>query len=387
MEITPAIKTDFLSFSDEDTLSEMFGQLKEKDERTGLIFRKDKYIGLLEKKRLLRSRIDLTTAKVGTFVKNTPILSEHADIIESAYLMYQSNMDYLPVERNKKIFGVLRALDLAKLALALPELKGLKISDIKLVKPAKLDKDDSVSAALDIIYQERIEQVPIFEKGRLYGIVSYRDLMRKYFNWAPKREFSAKFSKMASSRSAEADMPKLTILPISSFSTNENLLTVSNSSSLTEAVKLMSVKDLTDAIITGTDGFLGLLTVKNILRHIGSLKIPQNFNIQFVGLDKADLNTYQKFSLKKIAANEAFKLQRLVRNEVFSMVIHIKDYGKQGNRQKFSVNMRIQFPSRLITSSQYDWDFETALRKTFNNAKNEIKKKFRRDSSWKKSYF
>ncbi len=385
MEITPIIKTDFLTFSDDDTLSEMFGQLKEKEERTGLVFRKDKYIGLVEKKRLMRSRIDLTTAKVSTFVKNTPILSEHADIIESAYLMHQSNMDYLPVERNKKIFGVLRAIDLAKLALELPELKGLKVTDIKMVKPQKLNKDDPVSAALDIIYQERIEQVPIFEKGQLYGIISYRDLMRKYINWAPKREFSAKFSKMASSRGAETDMPKLTMLPVSSFSSNENLLTVSISSSLSEAVRQMAGKSFNDAIVTGTDGYLGLLTVKSILRRVGSLKIPQNFNIKFVGLNDLGLQEYHKFNLKKIAANESFKLQRLIRNE-FTLVIHIKAYGKEGKRKKYSVTMRIELPSRLITSSQADWDFETALRKTFDNAKNKLKQKFRGDSSWAKYY-
>jgi len=61
-----------------------------------------------------------------------------------------------------------------------------------------------------------------------------------------------------------------------------------------------------------------------------------------------------------------------------NLTIHIKSYDKQGGEQKFSVNLRIDFPSRVITSSQEDWDLETALRKTFNNAKNEVDKKFKK---------
>jgi len=385
VEITSVVKEDFLTFSNEDTFSSVIGKMRKFEKKSGLVFRNNKYIGLIVKKKLLRTKIDTTEAKINQFVQKTPILNEHADIIEAAYLMYLSNLDFLPVERNKKIFGVLDALDLVKLCLGLSETKSLNVSDIKIIKSKKINKDDFVSTVVDLMYKERLDQVPIFEKGELYGIITYRDLMRKYLNWSPRRDISAKFNKMASSRSAEVDMPNLANLPVSSFSTNDNLLTIGKGDKLNKAIEIMIKNGISNLILMDGNEFLGMLTVKNILRKIGSLKIPKNFNIKFIGLNEVKLKPYQKYNIKKITANEAFKIQRQVHNEFF-LNIHLKEYEKDGNRQKYSVNLRVEFPGQIITSTQEDWDVETALRKTFNNAKNKLKKKFRGDSSWRKYY-
>jgi len=50
------------------------------------------------------------------------------------------------------------------------------------------------------------------------------------------------------------------------------------------------------------------------------------------------------------------------------------------------VHMRLEYPGQIITSEQDDWDIETAVRKTFNNAKNATKKKFKGDSPREKPY-
>ena len=376
MEIKPLIKDDYLVLDENATLSELIGQMKQFEKRTALIFRNKKYLGLIEKKKLLKSRIDATEVKVKNFIQKTPIVNENADIIETAYLMYQSNLEYVPVESNKEIIGVLSSLDLIKSATGLKELDKVKVSDIKLIKPKKLGKDDQIATALAIMYKERIDHVPIYDQGKIYGVISFKDIIRKYLNWSPKRDISTKFNKTASTRSAEVDMPHLASLPVSSFSTNDNLVFGKQTDSLKNATKLMSDGNVKSLLIMENQDLLGLLTTKYLLRKIASLKIPKNYNIKFVGLNKIKLQSYQKYNIQKIASNEAFKLQRKIKNDM-NLTIHIKSYDKQGGEQKFSVNLKIDFPSRVITSSQEDWDLETALRKTFNNAKNEVDKKFK----------
>lgn len=411
MEIKPIVNKDFITIQDDAAVSEMIGKLKQQEKRSALIFRNKKYLGLIEKKRLLRSRIDTTKAKVGHYVQKSPILSENADVIESAYLMFQSNLDYLPVERNKQIIGVLEGLKLSALAAQLPETKGLKVGDIKLLHPDKVNREDPVSCAIEVMFQERIEQVPIFDQGKIFGIISYRDLLRKYLNWTPQKDVSAKFNKMASTRSAEVDMPRLSCLPVETFSTSDNLLTIAEESSLREAIALMAKGNVSDLLVMKDGDFKGLLTVKNILRRIGSLRIPKNFNIRFIGLNQVELEPYQKYNVQKIASNEAFKLQRQLRNETFSLTLHLKEYAREGKKQaekrwaekkqespeqrgkeqagkrhKYSVTLRLEFPGRIIASTEDDWDLETALHKAFDNARNEVKKKFRGDISGKKEY-
>ena len=240
MEITPAIKSEFLTFDAEQVVSEMIGQLRKYEERHSLVFRKDKYLGVVEKKRLLRSRFDVSMAKVGNHIHRTPIVNEHADIIETAYTMYLSDVDFIPVESDKKIIGVLSALDLAGLAGGLPETKFFKVSDVKLVKARVLSKEDAISSAMDIMYKQRIDQVPVFEGAKIYGVVSFRDLLRKYLASTPDREFSVKFTKKGGgTKSSEANRPNLALMPISSFSTNENLVSINREARLLDAVALM----------------------------------------------------------------------------------------------------------------------------------------------------
>jgi predicted transcriptional regulator len=385
VEIKPLVKDDYVLLDDEATISELIGKLKAFEKRTGLVFRKKKYLGLLEKKKLLKSKIDAKHVKVSKFLQKTPIINENADLIETAYLMYKSNLEYAPVECNKQITGVLNAIDLADSAMNLEELKKVKVEDIKLVKPSKVRKDESVSTAMSVMYKDKVDQVPLFDKGKIYGIISFKDLLRKYINWSPKRDNSAKFNKMANSSSAGKEAPKIDSLPVSNFSTNENLLTINPKENLKRAVSIMAKNRVSDLLVMDNEEYHGLLTTKNILRKIASLKIPQNFNIKFVGLNKTNLTAHQKYSLRKITSNEAFKLQRKIKNQL-DLVLHIKEYDKDGTKRKFAVNLRLEFPGQIITSSQEDWDFETALRKTFDNAKNSVRKKFKGDTSWDKPY-
>lgn len=386
MEITPAIKSEFLSFDSEQAVSEMIGQLRKFEERHGLIFKKDKYLGIIEKKGLLRSRLDVTKAKINNFVHRTPLVNEHADVIETAYTLFQADSDFVPVESNKKIVGVLSALDLAKLAAELPETKSFTVADVKLVKGEKIEKDDAVSKATEVMHKARVDQVPIFEGKRLYGIVSFRDLLQKYLAWVPTRETSTKFEKVSGgSKGSESDKPNLAMLPIKSFSTNQNMLTVSRKARLSDVIGAMGKANVSSALVMDGEKFEGLLTIKNIMRLVGSMKIPENFNIRFIGLNDVGLVPHQKEAVQKIASNEAFKLQRAIQDD-FSMVVHLKDHTKSGRERKYSISLHVDAPGQQFTVNEFDWRVEDALHRTFDNAKNVLKRRQRGEKSRKKVF-
>ena len=88
------------------------------------------------------------------------------------------------------------------------------------------------------------------------------------------------------------------------------------------------------------------------------------------------IDDYDKENLTKIASNQAFKLQRYLHSP-FTLDIHIKEYGKDGQQRKYSVHIRAEFPGQILTASQDDWDIITALRKTFDNLENKSKSRFK----------
>ena len=385
MEIKSLVKTDFLSVDEEASLGELMGQLKQYEKRSALVFKKNKYLGMIEKKSLLKSRLNVTEEKLTNFLKKTPVVTEEMDVIDVAYMMFQSDLDYVPVERNKKVIGILHGIDLVNSALDLPEMKKVKVNDVKIINPSKVDPLDPVAEVLNIMYREHVDHVPVFEKGKLSGVISYKDLMRKYLNWTPRRDVSAKFNKMASSRSAQGETPHFASLPVSNFSTNDNLLTIQLGEGLKSGVSKMAENNVWDLLVLQEEKYQGLLTVKNILRYIGSLKIPQKFNIKFVGLHDVDMTEHEEESLLKIAESECFKLQRKF-NQDFKVVINLKAYNKGGKQKKFSVHMKFEAPGKMLVSEEVDWDLETALHRAFNNAKSNLKDRHRDDSFWQKSH-
>lgn len=407
MDIKPLIKPDFIILEEDATVSELIGKLKQYEKHSAIVFRNNKYLGLVEKKRLLRSRLDAAEAKLGKYIQRAPTLNENADVIETAYQLFQSNLDFAPVEKNKAIVGVVEGVDVALAALqspAVPEIQKALVSDIKLVKPSKVSKDEPVARALEVMHDEHIDHVPIYDQGKLLGILSYKDLLRRYLGWTPYRDYSTRFNKMAGTKMAQPDMSSLAGLPVSNFCTKDNLLTTRPGALLREALAVMQKNNVHDLIVLQGDILVGLLTVKNVLRRIGSLKIPQNFNIQFIGLNQLHLEPAQKQNLQKICSNEAFKLQRKIKNE-FVLVVHLKEYEQGGvgkkekgpgagstgrkkaereegreagaKQHKYSVHIRVEYPGQILTVSQDDWDMETALHKTFENARNALEKKFK----------
>ena len=385
MEIQSIVKQDFILLDEEATVSELIGKLKQFEKRSALIFKKNKFSGIIEKKSLLKTRLETTTTKVKHYIQKTPLLSENADVLEAATMMFKSNLAYVPVEKNKQISGILESLDVAALAVKMPETKHLKVSDIKLVKTRPLSKGDSIAKAIESMYKNKIDHVPVFDQGKLHGIVTYKDLLRNYLNWSPKRNNSAKFNKLTSSRSSYSDIHKMSILPIDNFTTSQNLRTINARENLKSALKVMTENNLSDLIVMDSGEFKGLLTVKNILGKVGRLKIIKHFNVKFIGLNDVRLSPQQKYNLKKITDHEAMKLQRKIKQE-FTLVLHLKEYTKEGDQGKFSVHLRIEYPGKILTSEQFDWDLETALRKTFNNAKNNTNSRFKEESNRKREF-
>lgn len=375
MEITPIVTDNFLTFDESATLSEMIGKLKQYEKRVGLVFRKKKYLGLVERRRLLKTKIDATKTKIGKFVQNTPIIAEDADVIETAYLMFQSDLDYIPIEKDKKVIGIVKGADLIELATQLPEVKKFKVDDIKFEKGIKIDKEDSLAAAISYMGQHRVDHIPVFDKNKIFGVISYKDIIRKYLNWSPRKDVSPKFNNSIGTKAGQVDAIGLASIPIHSFSTNDNLISVTKGENLSSAIKKMTQNKVSSLLIMDQNKCVGLLAVKNVLRAISSLKVLPNYNIRFVGLADLGMHSFLVDNIKEISVNEASKLQRTIKNEEFSLVIHFKKYSSRGNKHKFSVHIRVEFPSQIISTEQDDWDVITALRKTFNNAKNVVKSK------------
>ena len=380
MEIKSLVRKEFLSFEDENPITEMVSKLKLSGKRTGLVFRKGKFMGIIDRRLLLKSSISASDSKIIKCTVRSPTINVSTDIMQAAKIMFNSNLRFLPVEEDNHIIGVLSSLDLIKAAVKLPEVKKLRVQDVKFSKPSPLDENAKLSTAISIMSKEKVDHMLIFEGRKLVGVLSIGDLM-DYFVYK-KNRISGSKNQGGRTKAATVDRNKVSSLPVKSFTT-KNIRTVKRMDLLSRSVATMHLANVRDLVVEEAGKVYGLLTVKRILEKLASLDSSSGSSVKLVGLSKTHLSQTEIDLLKKVANNEISKIERKIKNDL-KLNIRIKEHkksGKSNKKHKYSVTLKVDFPGQILTSTQEDWDPVTALRKSFNNIKNKLNSRYKSESS------
>lgn len=96
--------------------------------------------------------------------------------------------------------------------------------------------------------------------------------------------------------------------------------------------------------------------------------------LKFVGLEGLEDVALER-EITSLAERHQGKLAYLVHNE-FETVVHIKRYRKAGERQKFSVHLKVSWPGGTVASSKDDWFLPNAAKSAFEAAEQQLRSKF-----------
>jgi len=119
-----------------------------------------------------------------------------------------------------------------------------------------------------------------------------------------------------------------------------------------------------------------LLFVPKVIPKFGELEF-----VQFVGLTELPAAAQQ--TIKDIATLGFEKLQRDLKT-ISTMVVHIKTYDKEGNRQKYSLHVRLNAHTHVFESCKsHDWDLARAMHKAIDDLHHQINHKFHTDTTRK----
>ncbi|GEM_PF-1016152 len=108
-------------------------------------------------------------------------------------------------------------------------------------------------------------------------------------------------------------------------------------------------------------------------------KYGENKVLQFVGVK--DLTIEEQELINDLSTKEFEKVKQSLKNTI-SMIIHVKNHGKKGAKNKYALHIRVIAPTGIIESCKsHDWDLARALRKSFEDIKNQIEHKFKGNST------
>jgi CBS domain-containing protein len=336
---------------DNDTLSRCLeGFKKGMPPVMAVLDEKGKYIGMITRRSILRSRLDFTVAKVRSLMQVAPQVSVDASLGELAKLMIGSGMRQLPLVDKGKLLGFVTDEGVIHGAVS-KDWGRDSVEKVMTRAPHTIEAGRSVGAVLGLMREYGISHVPVLEGGKLVGMVSIEDVLRSIY-WPQRRQTTG-----------DIVGEKLETLGIAVKGIMASpAITVDAKTSLGEAEQKMHNHDVSCLCVVAENKLIGVVTKLDFLEQISQVAVTApKLTIQFgtkgveVSPDKQAfmMDEFDSFSRR---FQEAFQLGTLF--------VYMKSHGDKAVRETPLVHCRLQFRTIRGTffAASEGWGVEPTFR-------------------------
>jgi CBS domain-containing protein len=311
---------------------------------------KGKYEGMITRRSILRSRLNLTATKVKSLMKAAPPVTPDASVSELAKLMIGSGVRQLPLFEKNKLLGFVTDEDIIHAAVCW-EWGSRSVETIMTRAPHTLEANRSVGAVLSLMREYGISHVPIVDGGKLVGMVSIADILENIF-WPQRRQTTG-----------DIVGEKIETLGVSVKGIMATpVITVDPKTSLREAEQYMHNRDISCLVVISGERLVGIVTKLDFLEPISQLetKTPK-LTIQF-GVKDVEINPDQQGFM--MAEFDSFSHRFQEAFQLGTLFVYMKSHGNSNNRDTPMIHCRLQFRTVRGTfiSSSEGWGIEPTFR-------------------------
>jgi CBS domain-containing protein len=336
---------------DNDTLSRCLeGFKKGMPPVMAVLDEKGKYIGMITRRSILRSRLDFTVAKVRSLMQVAPQVSVDASLGELAKLMIGSGMRQLPLVDKGKLLGFVTDEGVIHGAVS-KDWGRDSVEKVMTRAPHTIEAGRSVGAVLGLMREYGISHVPVLEGGKLVGMVSIEDVLRSIY-WPQRHQTTG-----------DIVGEKLETLGIAVKGIMASpAVTVDAKTSLGDAEQKMHNHDVSCLCVVAENKLIGVVTKLDFLEQISQVAVTApKLTIQF-GTKGVDVSPDQQaFMMDEFDSfsrrfQEAFQLGTLF--------VYMKSHGDKAVRETPLVHCRLQFRTIRGTffAASEGWGVEPTFR-------------------------
>ncbi|MBI4150712.1 CBS domain-containing protein [Candidatus Woesearchaeota archaeon] len=268
MNVKDILRTNHLEVSQDDTIVSVIGKLSKGHTEAVVVDAKGKYVGMLWKRKLIRSRIT-PEEKVKNFLLKSASLTYTSTIEDAAKKLHSADCHVLPVVENGKVLGICGARDV--LQALQTKLAGCTAIDCGSMSLTVLKEDDAIAKAVTLFHDEHIHRIPVVDKnGKMVGIVSLIDLLVRYASGSARGAVSGrqgKHGRTSHSGIDAGDKPSFPQLPVSNIMT-KLVATCSPNAKASDVIKLLNDQGISSVILVQNDLPVGIVTTKDLLREV-----------------------------------------------------------------------------------------------------------------------
>lgn len=362
------MSTDYCKADAESPLTSFIGRIRSWKDEEALIFENGAFIGVVSFKGLLRKRVNVSSLKVKHVAISFPKLKEDDSLLKIAELMYCSGARLLPVMRDDKVLGVVYCKTVIELIKEIPELKDFKAKDISTTPLISIDLNDPIEKAIDLMKDNRVRKIPVFDKNKFVGALFLETVLRKYYLHNTLAEND--LYRNVSSQDHTPNRVSILKTPV----VNELDKTIITSSPNDSVSKLLSDFDPERGVFVMENNLpIGVITAKNLLKlYFNLMESPRN--IRFIDLPALD--EIDKAKINTVIVTAYDKVKKIV-GKVFMLTVHFKEYEKDGFRKKHVVTFRTVIGGKNFKLEKWNWNVLTAVQQASHSFVTGIKRTFK----------
>ncbi len=342
---------DYNAVEENDTLSRCIEAFeKGKPPVLAVLDDKGKYVAMISRRTILRSRLDPTTTKVRTLMKVAPVVTFDFSASKIAKLMIESELRQLPVFEKNKIVGFVTDEDIIHAAV-LNEWGNTSIEKIMTKAPHTLESNRSVGAVLSTMRESGISHAPIMENGKLVGMITIEDILQNIY-WPQRRQTTGD---IVGEKIETLSIPAKGIMARPAIS-------VEPKTSLREAEKIMHDRDVSCLTVITNERLVGIVTKLDFLEPISQLEVAEKkLSVQF-GVKGVEISPDQQGFMMDEFDSFTHKYQDAF--QLGTLFVYMKSHGSTSLRGTPLVHCRLQFRTVRGTffSASEGWGVEPTFR-------------------------
>lgn len=351
---------DYFSVKPEAKLRSVFNKMSNDELSAVPVMEDDQITGVITWRKILRKSTP-PEAKVDKLMDAPATVKSGKDLIELAELFLKSGLRIVVVTENDEPLGIITQEELID-AVSMDQRFSSKKLENFVTDVVTINEDDTLGRAKALMRENRIARLPVVDKsGNLVGSIDFSSVIKSFGTTKSMRIGERKGDSLP-----ERDSPVTVLL-------NKNPNTAQKTDNLKDIAERMVENNQLYTIITDNEKPIGMLTPKDVLEQIASLKTEKGAYIEIAGGQNID--DFEKTKIFDIGERVVKKAAKML-GDVENLVIHIKEQNTDGGKTQYMIRSRI-FTSKGLYVAKEDWNWN--LIDAVDSCAEKLEKRMRKD--------
>lgn len=283
-------------------------------------------------------------AKPSSVMLHVPTVSKQTTVGQAARLMFDYRINAVPVSEGREIIGQVNRLDL------LNEVKGKVghetcITSIATANPVTIETSTAVATARDLMIRKRINHLPVINEGRLAGIITSAQIVSRMTS--PERVGSK--SKIPETKRG-LDFPARDVM-------ETNPLTCPPETDVGAALTLMLSDSRTCVLITQWEELQAVATHRDFMTLLAEPEPKPDLPISMIGLPD---DPFEAEAAKAKFSRTVNQLHRIFPDILEAKSVIKSKFSRPGKeRGRYEVTVHIRTSRKSYTYSESGWELPT----------------------------